>query len=256
MLVVASPERAEQALAVGQLVCPGCGGVLRPFGHARTRTVRGLGSERLTVTPRRSRCTGCRTSHVLLPTALSVRRADSTAAIGTALLANATDGDGHRVIAERMNRPVSTVRRWLRGVRGPHAEWLYQQGVAEAVRLDRELLAGATYAGLFKSTLWHALNILAGAARSARERYGATDAPWSLINLYPRGRLLAPPGRPKPSWSFAAAGHSSALDQPSVCRRTPSPGRARRHSAEEPRNLRLHFQRRTTQATARGWRTA
>ncbi|MGH3610099.1 MAG: DUF6431 domain-containing protein [Pseudonocardiaceae bacterium] len=199
MLVVASPERAEHALAVGQLPCPGCGGVLRAFGHARTRTVRGLGDQRLTVIPRRARCAGCHASHVLLPTALSVRRADSTAAIGAALLAHATDGDGHRAIAARMNRPASTVRRWLRAVRGGHAEWLYQAGVAKAVRLDRELLAGATYVGMFKSTLWRALNILAGAARCARERYGVTDPPWSLINLYACGRLLAPPGRPKPS---------------------------------------------------------
>lgn len=36
----------------------------------------GMGTERLTLTPRRSRCADCWASHVLLPTALSVRRAD------------------------------------------------------------------------------------------------------------------------------------------------------------------------------------
>ena len=187
MLVVSSPERAEQALAVGQLRCPGCGGVLRPFGYARRRTVRGVGAERLTLTPRRSRCADCQGSHVLLPTVLSPRRADSTEAIGAALLAKA-EGSGHRAIAARTGRPVSTVRRWLRAARGAHAEWLYQQGVARAAGLDRELLA--TRLEPSKPTLWHALNILGGAARCARERFGCTDPPWSLIGLYTRGRLI------------------------------------------------------------------
>lgn len=189
MLVVSSPERAEEALAAGRLPCPGCGGVLRPFGYARTRTVRGIGAERVTLTPRRSRCADCRASHVLLSTVLSPRRADSTEAVGTALLAHA-NGAGHRVIAARTGRPVSTVRRWLRAVRGAHAGWLYQRGAARAARLDRELLA--TRLEPSRSRLWHALNLLGGAARAARERFGATEPPWSLIGLYVRGRLLGP----------------------------------------------------------------
>lgn len=88
MLVVSSPERAEQTLAAGQLRCPGCGGVLPPSGTPGGRTVRGVGAERLTLTPRRSCCADCGGSHVLLPTVLSPRRADSTEAIDTALLAN------------------------------------------------------------------------------------------------------------------------------------------------------------------------
>ena len=185
MLVVASPQRAEQA---GEITCPGCRGALRPFGRARARTVRGMGAERLTVTPRRARCAA---THVLLPGALSVRRADSTEAIGSALLAKA-GGAGHRSIAAQLHRPVSTVRRWLRGARGEHAEWLYQRGVQRAARLNRELLA--TQMHPFKSTLWHALNILAGLARHSREHLGVTDPPWSLICLYAEaGRLLAPP---------------------------------------------------------------
>jgi len=35
---------------------------------------------------------------------------------------------------------VSTVRRWLRAVREPHAQWLYRRGVDSAVLVDRELL--------------------------------------------------------------------------------------------------------------------
>jgi hypothetical protein len=35
-------------------------------------------------------------------------------------------------IAARLHRPVSTVRRWLRGARGEHTEWLYRRGVQRA----------------------------------------------------------------------------------------------------------------------------
>jgi transposase len=45
------------------------------------------------------------------------RRADSTEAIGNALAAKSR-GDGYRSIAARFGLPESTVRRWLRAVRG------------------------------------------------------------------------------------------------------------------------------------------
>jgi hypothetical protein len=63
--------------------------------------------------PRRSMCSSCACTHVLLPASLLVRRADCAAVIGTALLAKAT-GVGHRPIASFVGRPVSTVRGWLR----------------------------------------------------------------------------------------------------------------------------------------------
>ncbi|HEY5151877.1 MAG TPA: hypothetical protein VIJ23_19105 [Mycobacterium sp.] len=43
-------------------------------------------------------------------------------------------------MAARFGRPESTVRRWLRGVRDPHARWLYRLGVDRAAAIDRELL--------------------------------------------------------------------------------------------------------------------
>jgi len=107
---------AEETLLAGDLPCPRCRGVLRPFGNGRTRTVRGIGTDTVTVTPRRARCADCQVTQILLPTALTVRRADSTEPIGTALVAHAR-GAGHRSIAARFGRPESTVRRWLRGAR-------------------------------------------------------------------------------------------------------------------------------------------
>ena len=76
-------------------------------------------------------------TQILLPTGLLVRRADSTQAIGNALVAKA-GGAGFRSIAARFGRPESTVRRWLRAVREPHAQWLYQRGVDSAILVDRE----------------------------------------------------------------------------------------------------------------------
>jgi hypothetical protein len=120
-MVVVSPERAEDNLLKGAMPCPRCQGVLRPFGTGRTRTVRGVGADTVTVTPRRARCADCSATQILLPTELVVRRADSTEAIGNALAANAR-GAGFRTIAARFGRPESTVRRWLRAVREPHAQ--------------------------------------------------------------------------------------------------------------------------------------
>ena len=119
--------------------CPRCQGVLRPFGTGRTRTVRGVGADTVTVTPRRARCRDCSTTQILLPTELVLRRADSTEAIGAALVARAR-GAGYRSIAAHFERPESTVRRWLRAVREPHAQWLYRRAVDQAVTIDRELL--------------------------------------------------------------------------------------------------------------------
>ena len=143
----------------------------------------------MTVTPRRARCADCQVTQILLPTELLVRRADSTAAIGNALVAKA-GGAGFRSIAARFGRPESTVRRWLRAVREPHAQWLYQRGVDSAVLVDLELL---DWPAPQKTTLGHGLNLLAGAAVRLRDSFDISDPVWSLIGFFAHGRLLAPP---------------------------------------------------------------
>src|SRR6478672_9162627 len=100
VMVVSRPEVTEQMLLAGDLACPRCRGVMRPFGAGRSRTVRGIGADTVTVTPRRARCADCRVTQILLPTALVVRRADSTEATGNALVAKA-GGAGYRSIATR-----------------------------------------------------------------------------------------------------------------------------------------------------------
>ncbi len=71
----------------------------------------------VTSRPRRSWCSGCRRTHVLLPASMLVRRADAVVVIGAALLAKAA-GQGHRPIAVLLGRPESTVRGWLRRFTG------------------------------------------------------------------------------------------------------------------------------------------
>jgi hypothetical protein len=126
VITVSSPQRAEASLQAGTMPCPHCHGRLRPHGHGRTRTVRALGTDTLTVTPRRARCADCRATQILLPGGLTCRRADSTEVIGHALAAKAA-GAGFRTIATPPGRPPSTVRRWLRRAPERHAQWLYQR---------------------------------------------------------------------------------------------------------------------------------
>src|SRR5450756_1751757 len=94
MLMVDTDSVAVEArLLTGELACPSCGGVLRPWGHARWRSTR---REAGTVRhrPRRASCAGCAKTHVLLSTAWLSRRGDGVSVIGAALLAKAA-GAGH-----------------------------------------------------------------------------------------------------------------------------------------------------------------
>jgi hypothetical protein len=94
---VAVLDRVETDLAVGAIAGPSWGAALRPWGHARAHRVRDLTTTAL-LRPRRARCSACRATHVLLPGAVLPRRADTTAVIGTALLASASR---HRAPTDR-----------------------------------------------------------------------------------------------------------------------------------------------------------
>ena len=119
LTVNADRDVVERQLAGGELACPSCGGVLARWGNGIARRVRlpgGPGGEQdryVVLVPRRSRCRECGATHVLLPAWCLARRADAGEVIGLALEAKAA-GSGHRVIAERLGRPASTVRGWLR----------------------------------------------------------------------------------------------------------------------------------------------
>ena len=118
MLTVSDdPVVVELNLLVGRVACPDCGGRLRPWGWARARVIReGLDTKwsGRSLRPRRSRCTICQGTHVLLEVRLAVRRADAAEVIAAAIEAKTAFGHGHRKIAASCGRPLSTVRGWLR----------------------------------------------------------------------------------------------------------------------------------------------
>ena len=186
-MIVADPQRAEAALAAGQLPCPHCGGVLQAWAHARTRRIRGLPDP---VRPRRALCAACRRSQVLLPGALLPRRADATEVVGTALVAKAA-GQGHRQIAAELQRPESTVRRWLRATRTPeHQEWIRQRATVRLIEVDPETFTGIPPQS---GPLADALAALALAVNAIRRRFpDVTASSWALISVITGGRLLLP----------------------------------------------------------------
>lgn len=186
MIAIVDLARAEEDLTAGELTCPRCSGMLRPWGYGRSRQVRDHGSTTLTLRPRRARCMACGATQVLLLGSVLPRRADTTAVIGTALLAS-TRGAGYRRIAVDIARPLSTVRRWLRSVRGAHTEWLHAQGVAWIHDVDREVFATITPA---PTRLGDALTALAAAAGAIRARLTPHVPAWTLIGRLTRGRLV------------------------------------------------------------------
>lgn len=187
MIEVVDVMAARRALVARRLRCPGCQGVLAPWGRTRTRTVRDLGAARLTVRPDRARCTGCGATHVVLDAALLARRSATARMIGSALV-RAAQGQPHHQIADILDTPVDTVRGWVRRARATAVE-LWQLGVAAVVTLDRDALPTRDRS----DPLAAALDALAAAAAAARRRFGpAIGPPWTAITVLTHGRLLAP----------------------------------------------------------------
>lgn len=120
LMVSGDSARVERELTAGSLRCPACHDRLVRWAYARWRTVRSLDGDRR-VRPRRARCVGCTKTQVLLPDGLLVRRRDEVIVIGSALLAHAV-GEGHQLIARRLEVPGSTVRGWLRRFRARAGE--------------------------------------------------------------------------------------------------------------------------------------
>ena len=126
---------------------------------------------------------------MLLPGSVLPRRADTTAVIGAALLASA-DGRGYRRIAAELGRPPATVRRWVRAVRGAHAEWLRAQALDWLATVDRELISTLAPGG---TRLADALNAVAAAALAVHARFAPRTPIWTVIGAVTRWRLLPLP---------------------------------------------------------------
>jgi len=205
LTVNADQDVVERQLGGGELACPSCGGVLARWGKGVARRVRLPGGEQdrhVVLVPRRSRCRECGRTHVLLPAWCLARRADCGEVIGFALEAKAA-GAGHRVIAERLGRPASTVRGWLRAF-SARAEQVRSVFTALAASLvtDPPLPAPAA------APISDAVAAVAAAAAAAAAVPGAgTVARWQLAAAVTCGLLLAPswPARvANTSWLWAA----------------------------------------------------
>jgi len=122
---------------------------------------------------------------VLLPASGLVRRADTVAVIGRALLAKAA-GAGHRRVAAVLDRPVSTVRGWLRRF-GARAESLRVLFTALLPALD----ACAEAAGVTGSLFTDAVEALGLAAAAAARLFGPRPA-WQFASAASSGQLLGP----------------------------------------------------------------
>jgi hypothetical protein len=187
LTVGANAEQVEGQLANSELACPDCGESLGPWGWARGRVLR-AGSGSVVVRPRRARCVGCGVSHVLLPVFALVRRADLAEVIGAALAAKAA-GAGARVIAAGIDRPVETVRGWLRRFAGrAEAVRVAFTGLLVATGLDPVPPAAA------RTPFADAVAAVFGAWVAAASRWPdvGSMSPWWWAGSATGGRLLAP----------------------------------------------------------------
>lgn len=187
LTVGANLVEVEARLVSGDLACPGCDGSLSPWGWARVRSLRGA-VESVVVRPRRTRCSSCRRSHVLLPVFALLRRADLAEVIGAALTAKAA-GVGARRIAASLSRPVETVRGWLRTF-AARAEVLRAWFTVLQVDVGVDPVPPAATGTVFADAVAAVLGAVV-AARSRWPRVGEVS-PWWWASAASTGRLLAP----------------------------------------------------------------
>lgn len=173
-------------LAAGELSCPACGGVLTGWGRARPRRLRGAGGP-MRLCPRRSRCTGCGVTPVLLPVTAFLRRADAAGVIVAVLAAKASRRVGFRRIATELARPAETVRGWLRrfaaraeAVRSVFTVWL--------AAVDADPVMSEPAGGVFAD----AVTAIAAVAAAVTQRFVLSTVPLAVAAVaISGGRLLA-----------------------------------------------------------------
>ena len=188
-IVGTDATEVERALFDGRLECPGCGGVLAPWGWARLRVLRVRGGGVWRQRPRRSRCRGCGKTHVLLGAFGLLRRRDAVWSIGFALVARAA-GHGFRWSAARLGVPASTVRGWLRRF-AAHAEAVRVWFTVLAHDLD-PLLGRIFPTG---SLFGDAVEAVGMAARAAEKGLGPQHG-WGFVSRASAGKILANTGCP------------------------------------------------------------
>jgi hypothetical protein len=191
VLIVENDEEAVEAdLAAGRLRCAACQvGVLLKWGFARRRTLRD-GRE---LRPRRGMCASCETSHVLLPDVCLVRRRDSAAAIGAALLSVVAERRSVEDVAVLRGVPLETLRGWVRRLRRKAAAIWVHFG-----RWLAALVPGRPPLEMAGSCSIDALGAIGAAARAASVVI-VDRPPWSWASRLSGGALLSNTSSPWPT---------------------------------------------------------
>lgn len=191
MMVGRDEVRVERDLSAGELLCPKCDGRLHPWGRARKRKLRN-GTKDIELEPRRARCSGCLSTHVLLPAVCLLRRRDLAEVIVGALILRAQKV-GQLRISTKSGVPLSTVRGWLTRFQAK-AELIR----AHFTRLAIELGFPATAILPAASTFAEAVVALKAAHHQAVVRLGPTDL-WQFAAAASGGLLInTNPHLPKP----------------------------------------------------------
>ena len=172
----------------------------------------GIGADRLIVRehPRRGRCAGCGATHVLLSVNLAARRADGAAVIAAAIEAKWAEGAGHRVIACRLDRPVSTVRGWLRAFASSAAA--ITEVVTSLVVRDAPD-AAALWPASASTGAGQAMSVVMAYARVLASRFGIVMVPWHSAGLATVGPWFF-----SASWWALKSQHQLALGPQGPCR--------------------------------------
>ncbi|WP_414170614.1 DUF6431 domain-containing protein [Streptoverticillium reticulum] len=204
MLVVDSDVLlVEQQLAEGRLFCPPCGGVLAPWGHGRPRAVRGGLGAHLFFRPRRTRCSKCLVTHVLLAETMWPRRADTAEVIGAGLEIAAL-GLGHRRIAVQLDRAESTARGWIRrfALRAEDVRRFFT--IALVAIADDPVMPEPS-----GSPVADAVAVVTAAHGAAAGKWPAvnTVSRWAFAGRVIAGRLLACPLSPNPAAALRRRRH-------------------------------------------------
>lgn len=191
-MVDPDPVVVEQRLLSGELRCPECVGVLRPWSFARWRRIQGFLSSAFRFRPRRSRCADCLRTHVLLPDSTLLRRAYSVVVIGAALTSKAA-GAGHRKIALELNVAAATVRGWLRRFAVNASYW---RGHFTRLRddLDPEPDPICPQGSVFGD----AVEVIGLAGEAAIDVKAWSGLVWGFVAVASAGLLLAPNPGPSP----------------------------------------------------------
>jgi len=179
-------REVERKLRAGRFSCPGCGGRLVPWSHARRRVVFGEGRLRWRLRPRRARCAGCGGTHVLLPVSVLARRRDAAGVIGAALEL-AAGGASCAAIARSLGRPVGLVRGWVGRLAG-RAGQVRAVFTVLVVALDPD----PPPIGPAAWPLADAAAAITAAAAAFARRFLVAVSPWELAAAVTSGSLLGP----------------------------------------------------------------